>query len=258
MLNTSHAPDIDSHAGGIPRHVAIIMDGNNRWARQRSLPGAQGHKAGEQAVQTVIEASVKEGIEVLTLFAFSSENWRRPEAEVQHLMALFLQALQKRVAELHDNGIRIRFMGGLEAFSANLRNGMRQAEKLTAANTGLTVVVAVNYGGQWEIAQAAKKAAQAVLAGVIQAEEITDAYLGQQLQLADLPPVDLLIRTGGDYRISNFMLWQLAYSELYFSAQLWPDFDENSLAQALLEYSGRQRRFGRSGEDVAQLVENKG
>lgn len=258
MANVSHAPDIDSLHGNTPRHVAIIMDGNNRWAKQRSLPGAEGHRAGEQAVQTVIEASVAEGIEVLTLFAFSSENWRRPEDEVQHLMALFLQALQKRVAELHENHIRIRFMGGLSAFAPELRAGMQQAEELTRNNQRLTVVVAVNYGGQWEIAQAAQQAAQAVLAGEIQPHDITDAYLGQHLQLADVPPVDLLIRTGGECRISNFMLWQLAYSELYFSNELWPDFDENSLQQALLAYSGRQRRFGRSGEEVAQLMENKG
>ncbi|HLR17630.1 MAG TPA: polyprenyl diphosphate synthase [Alcanivoracaceae bacterium] len=258
MPHTSHAPDIDSHKGSIPRHLAIIMDGNNRWAQRRSLPGAEGHKAGEQAVQAVIEASVKQGIEVLTLFAFSSENWRRPEEEVQHLMALFLQALQKRVAELHENNVRIRFMGELSAFSDDLRAGMRKAEEQTRHNDSLTVVVAVNYGGQWDIAQAARAAAEQVQAGAIQVADITDAYLGAQLYLADLPPVDLLIRTGGEYRISNFMLWQVAYSELYFTDELWPDFDERSLEQAVVEYSGRQRRFGRSGAEVAQLTNKKG
>ncbi|SRR5690554_5584027 len=257
MPTTSSAPDIDTSQGDIPRHIAIIMDGNNRWARHRSMPGAEGHKAGEAAVQTTIEACAKQGVEALTLFAFSSENWRRPEDEVQHLMSLFLRALQQRVAELHENNVRLRFMGAREAFSASLQQGMIEAEALTAQNTGLTVVVAVNYGGQWDIAEAARQVAKQVEAGAITAADVTDSYFAQFIQLADLPPVDLLIRTGGEFRVSNFVLWQLAYSELYFSPVLWPDFDAHTLALAIDEYKGRQRRFGRSGVEVAQLAKQK-
>lgn len=257
MPTRSSAPDIDSSQGQIPRHIAIIMDGNNRWARQRSLPGAEGHKAGEAAVQATIEACAEQGVEALTLFAFSSENWRRPAEEVQHLMSLFLRALEQRVAELHDNNVRLRFMGARDAFSESLQAGMAAAEAHTAANTGLTVVVAVNYGGQWDIAQAAREVAKQVEAGTIKAADITDEYVGQFMQLADLPAVDLLIRTGGEYRVSNFVLWQLAYSELYFSPVLWPDFNAHTLAETIDEFKGRQRRFGRSGVEVAQMAEQK-
>lgn len=257
MSITSNAPDIDLSAGNIPRHVAIIMDGNNRWAQQRSLPGAEGHKAGEQAVQTTIEACAELGVEVLTLFAFSSENWRRPEDEVQHLMSLFLRALQQRVAELNDNNVCLRFIGARGAFSSSLQKGMAEAEALTANNTGLTVVVAVNYGGQWDIVEAAKQVAEQVANGSITPSSITDEYFSRYIQLADLPAVDLLIRTGGEYRVSNFLLWQFAYSELYFSPVLWPDFNTETLAQAVNEYKGRQRRFGRSGTEVAQMAHQK-
>lgn len=257
MPTSSSAPDIDTSQGKNPRHIAIIMDGNNRWARQRSLPGAEGHKAGEAAVQATIEACAEQGIEALTLFAFSSENWRRPEDEVQHLMSLFLSALQKRVAELNQNNVRLRFMGAREAFSESLQQGMAEAEALTANNLGLTVVVAVNYGGQWDIAEAARQVAKQVEAGAIKADDVTDSYVAQFIQLADLPAVDLLIRTGGEFRVSNFVLWQLAYSELYFSPVLWPDFNADTLSQAINEYKGRQRRFGRSGVEVAQMAEQK-
>src|SRR5690625_1254645 len=172
-------------------------------------------------------------------------------------MSLFLRALQQRVAELHENNVRLRFMGAREAFSASLQTGMAEAEALTAENTGLTVVVAVNYGGQWDIAEAARQVAAQVQAGSIKAKDISDQYFSQFLQLADLPPVDLLIRTGGEYRISNFLLWQLAYSELYFSPVLWPDFTGQTLAQAITDYQGRQRRFGRSGVEVARLAQQK-
>jgi undecaprenyl diphosphate synthase len=224
----SAAPDIDSHVGELPRHVAIIMDGNNRWARARGLPGAEGHRAGEQAVQALIRAAAERGIQVVTLYAFSSENWRRPEDEVRHLMSLFLKALASRVAELHENQIRLRFIGERSAFSVELQQGMAEAEALTAGNARMTVVVAVNYGGQWDIAEAARR-------------------------LADLPPPDLLIRTGGEQRLSNFLLWQAAYSEFWFSPVLWPDFDATTLDLALADYARRQRRFGRSGEEVASL-----
>jgi undecaprenyl diphosphate synthase len=249
----SAAPDIDSHRGDCPRHVAIIMDGNNRWARARGLPGAEGHRAGEHAVQAVIRAAAERGIEVVTLYAFSSENWRRPEDEVRHLMSLFLQALAKRVPELHENGVRLRFIGDRTAFSPALQQGMTDAELLTADNGRMTVVVAVNYGGQWDIAQAARQLAEQAVAGLLQPADISDARLGALVCLADLPPPDLLIRTGGEQRLSNFLLWQAAYSEFWFTPVLWPDFDATTLDQALADYAGRQRRFGRSGEEVASL-----
>ncbi|MFN3714587.1 MAG: polyprenyl diphosphate synthase [Alcanivoracaceae bacterium] len=249
----SAAPDIDSHSGDCPRHVAIIMDGNNRWARHRGLPGADGHRAGEHAVQAVIRAAAERAIEVVTLYAFSSENWRRPEEEVRHLMSLFLQALSKRVAELHDNQVRLRFIGDRTAFSEALQQGMAEAEAMTAGNRRMTVVVAVNYGGQWDIAEAARQLAVEVAAGRLAPADITDARLASRVCLADLPPPDLLIRTGGEQRLSNFLLWQTAYSEFWFTPVLWPDFDAGTLDQALADYAGRQRRFGRSGEEVASL-----
>jgi undecaprenyl diphosphate synthase len=229
------------------------MDGNNRWARARGLPGAEGHRAGEQAVQSVIRAVAERGIEVVTLYAFSSENWRRPEDEVSHLMSLFLKALAGRVAELHDNRVRLRFIGERSAFSAELQQGMADAEALTSENDRMTVVVAVNYGGQWDIAEAAKALARQVAAGSLQVEEISAERLATAVCMADLPLPDLLIRTGGEQRLSNFLLWQAAYSELWFTPVLWPDFDAAMLDQALVDYAGRQRRFGRSGEEVASL-----
>ncbi|ARB45567.1 polyprenyl diphosphate synthase [Alloalcanivorax xenomutans] len=249
----SSAPDLDSHAGALPRHVAIIMDGNNRWARQRDLPGVEGHRAGEATVREVIRRAARRGIEVVTLFAFSSENWRRPEDEVQHLLALFVHALGARVAELHENGIRLRFIGERSAFNDGLRRGMAEAEQLTANNDGMTLAIAVNYGGQWDLTQAARRVAQQVRDGELAVEQITDAELGRHVSLADLPPPDLLIRTGGEQRLSNFLLWQAAYSEFYFTPTLWPDFDGQALDRALADYASRQRRFGRSGEEVSRL-----
>lgn len=249
----SSAADIDSHDGRVPKHIAIIMDGNNRWAKKQGLPGEEGHRAGEGAVQALIRHAAKREIQVLTLFAFSSENWRRPPDEVAHLMSLFLQALSGRVDELHEHGVRIRFIGERSAFSAPLQQGMADAEQKTVNNTRMTVVIAVNYGGQWDIANAAKTLAEKVERGEIRAEEVTPETLADAISLSDLPLPDLLIRTGGDQRISNFLLWQLAYSELYFSPLLWPDFDPAALDEALQDYAGRQRRFGRSGDEVAAL-----
>ncbi len=249
---SSAAPDVDSwRRDGVPRHVAIIMDGNNRWARKRGLPGREGHKAGEAALHAAVEHAGRRGIECVTVFAFSSENWRRPEEEVTALMQLFLAALNKRVPELNEHGIRLRFIGDLAAFAPEIRAGVREAEQRTANNRTLHLSVAVNYGGQWDIAQAARRVAQDVAAGHLAAEAVTDATLAPYLCLADLPPPDLLIRTGGELRISNFLLWQLAYSELYFSDVLWPDFDAAAFDAALTDYAARQRRFGRSGEEVA-------
>ena len=257
-MTRSAAPDIDSHQGPVPRHVAVIMDGNNRWARARGLPGADGHRAGEEALQAVVQAAARAGVEVLTVFAFSSENWRRSDDEVSHLMSLFLRALQKRVDELHENGLQLRFIGDRSAFAEELQAGMLRAEARTRDNDGMVLAVAVNYGGQWDIAQAARALAQQVARGELAADAIDDARLQAHLALADLPPPDLLVRTGGDHRISNFLLWQLAYAELYFTPVLWPDFDEQQLHLAFADYAGRQRRFGRSGEDVAVLQGDDG
>ena len=254
----SAAPDIDSHQGDVPRHVAIIMDGNNRWARQRNLPGAEGHRAGEQAVQTVIRYCAQQGVELVTLFAFSSENWRRPEDEVNHLMGLFLRALDKRVAELHEKNVRLRFIGERSAFAEDLQQGMDRAEVLTANNARMTVAIAVNYGGQWDITRAARQLAAQVAGGRLQVAEITEQRLQQHISLGDMPPVDLLIRTGGEQRLSNFLLWQCAYAEFWFTPVLWPDVDENVMAEALADYAGRQRRFGRSGVEVARLKGESG
>lgn len=249
----SSAPDIDSHQGAVPRHVAIIMDGNNRWARGRDLPGAEGHRAGESAVHTVIRRAGQRGVEVVTLFAFSSENWRRPPDEVKHLMGLFVRALGERVDELDKNGVRLRFIGERGAFADDLRRGMADAEQRTAGNKRMTVVVAVNYGGQWDLAQAAAELARRVRDGELALEEVDAQALGEQVSMADLPPPDLLIRTGGEQRLSNFLLWQTAYSEFYFTPVLWPDFDADAFDVALADYAGRQRRFGRSGEEVERL-----
>lgn len=246
----SSAPDIGSVAGSLPRHVAIIMDGNNRWARKRGLPGPEGHRAGETAVRRIVEHAARTGVEVLTVFAFSSENWRRPALEVAALMSLFLEALTRKVHELHDNGIRLRFIGDPAAFSPELQAGMRDAEALTRDNVRMTLVIAVNYGGQWDMAHAAQKLAQEVAAGRLTPAEITPERMGHFVQMADLPPVDLLIRTGGEMRISNFLLWQTAYAEFYFTEALWPDFDPAELDRALADYAGRQRRFGRTSEQV--------
>lgn len=246
----SSAPDIASATGSLPRHVAIIMDGNNRWAKKRGRPGPDGHKAGETAVHKIVEYSARLGIEVLTVFAFSSENWRRPEEEVSALMGLFLQALAKKVPELHGNGIRLRFIGDLERFSPELLSGMRDAMALTAGNTRMTLAIAVNYGGQWDMANAAQALALQVAAGTLAPTDITPERMGAYVQMADLPPVDLLIRTGGEMRISNFLLWQSAYAEFFFTDALWPDFDAAELDRALAEYAGRQRRFGRTSEQL--------
>ncbi|HNA19865.1 MAG TPA: polyprenyl diphosphate synthase [Agitococcus sp.] len=250
----SLAPDIDSHAGSLPKHIAIIMDGNNRWAKAKSLIGGAGHKAGESALQAIVEHAAKRGIQVLTVFAFSSENWRRPEQEVGLLMRLFVHALDKRVAELHKNNLRIRFIGDRSRFAPLLQKGMNDAESKTANNTGMTLVIAVSYGGQWDMAYAAQQLALQAQQGKLDVaqlsiEDFQNLYQ-QQIQMSDLPPVDLMIRTGGDLRISNFLLWQTAYAEFYFSPLLWPDFNEQALDDALSDYACRQRRFGRTSEQV--------
>ena len=239
----SPAP-IDPTVEVVPRHVAIIMDGNNRWAKRRGLPGPAGHRAGVEAVRGVLRACREQGVEVLTLFAFSSENWGRPQPEVRALLALLSRYLRNEVRELHKDGIRLRFIGQRSRFSERLRRLMQQSEQLTAGNTQATVVIAVDYGGQWDIAQAAQQLAQHVQDGALQPAQITPELIDRHISISDLPRPDLCIRTGGDARVSNFMLWHFAYSELYFTNTLWPDFDEREFACALADYSRRERRFG--------------
>jgi undecaprenyl diphosphate synthase len=237
-------------AAELPRHVAIIMDGNGRWARKRLLPRHAGHREGVKAVRRIVEACKARGIEALTLFAFSSENWRRPAKEVGLLMDLFFSTLQREVDRLDRNGVRLRFIGERRAFGEKLQRLMDAAERQTEHNQELTLTIAANYGGRWDIAQAAQRLAQEVRDGRLQPEEIDDQTLGARLSLADLPEPDLFIRTGGEERVSNFLLWQLAYTELYFTETLWPDFDRHAFDEALISFAGRQRRFGRTGDQV--------
>jgi undecaprenyl diphosphate synthase len=236
----------------LPRHIAIIMDGNGRWAKSRNLPRPMGHREGVKAVRRVVEACRQRGIEALTLFAFSSENWRRPKTEVSLLMDLFVRTIKKEVDDLHRNGVRMRFIGDRSAFDPKMRALMVAAEQQTANNKQLTLIIAVNYGGRWDIADAARRLAANAVAGEIAVEDINADTLGQALSIADLPEPDLFIRTGGEQRISNFLLWQLAYTELYFTDLLWPDFDAAALDAALQCFAGRQRRFGQTGDQVEQ------
>lgn len=234
----------------IPRHVAIIMDGNGRWARKRLLPRVAGHRKGVEALRGVIRACGERGIQHLTVFAFSSENWRRPADEVTLLMDLFMRALENEVAKLHENGIRFRVIGDLAPFSDRIRDLIREAEALTANNTLLTFSVAANYGGRWDVLQAVRQ----LIAAGISADRVDEETLTQYLCLADLPEPDLFIRTGGEQRISNFLLWQLAYTELYFTDALWPDFDNAALDAAIASYQQRERRFGRTSEQIGSPV----
>jgi len=232
----------------VPRHVAIIMDGNGRWAQQRQLPRIAGHKRGEKAVRAVVNACAERGVGFLTLFAFSSENWRRPPDEVALLMQLFLAALENEVQELHRNGIRFKLIGEQKPFDPRIRKLIAQGEALTAANTGLTLTIAANYGGRWDILQALSRLATENPAAV--ARGIGEQELMPYLSTSYAPEPDLFIRTGGERRASNFLLWQMAYTELYFTDILWPDFDAASLEQAFAWYRGRERRFGRTSEQL--------
>ena len=236
----------------VPTHVAIIMDGNGRWAKQRKLSRTAGHKQGVKATQEIIKASGKAGVKYLTLFAFSSENWQRPKHEVSALMDLFMQSLQSEVQNLAENGVRLKFIGEKDAFSKKLYQQIRQAEELTSSNDKLFLNIAANYGGKWDILYAVKDLIQDVQNGVLQLENINEHALEEKLATEDMPAPDLFIRTGGEQRISNFLLWQLAYTELYFCDILWPDFDVLELEKAFESYRVRQRRFGRTQEQVAR------
>lgn len=232
----------------VPRHVAIIMDGNGRWAKRRLLPRVAGHHKGVEAVRNAVRTCAERGVSALTLFAFSSENWRRPQEEVSLLMQLFVSALQQEVDRLHQNGIRFRVIGDLSRFDHKLVDLIESAQKLTAANTGLTLTVAANYGGRWDILQAVNKLRQSSGGDD---SPWTEAQLLPHLSMGDLPEPDLFIRTGGEKRISNFLLWQLAYTELYFTDTLWPDFDALALDLAITSYRQRERRFGRTSEQIS-------
>lgn len=228
----------------IPRHIAVIMDGNGRWAKKRFLPRIMGHKRGLDALENMVGHCAGLGVRYLTVFAFSTENWRRPEDEVSFLMGLFLQALQKQVRRLHENNMRLKILGSRERFNRQILQGIEEAEALTANNTGLTLSIAADYGGRWDILQAANR----LLADGV--SEITEDALAKYLMLGDAPEPDLFIRTGGETRISNFLLWQMAYAELYFTDILWPDFDETALNAAVASFQKRERRFGRTSEQL--------
>ena len=226
------------------------MDGNGRWAKRRGKPRHLGHRAGVKAVRATVEAAAESGVRYLTLFAFSSENWRRPEEEVTSLMGLFVEALRREVDELHRNNVKLRFVGALEQLSDGLRRKIAAAEEKTAGNTGLSLQVAVAYGGRWDIALAARRLVEKVTAGDMQPGEVNEEALAAELQLAGIPDPDLLIRTGGEQRISNFLLWNLAYAELWFTDVLWPDFDKAEFGRALAVFAGKQRRYGHTGDQV--------
>ena len=246
-------PEFDSStqkvppSGDVPRHVAIIMDGNGRWAKKRFLPRVAGHHRGVEAVREVVKACIEHRVEYLTLFAFSSENWRRPPEEVSFLMQLFVRSLEQEVGKLHDNGIRFRIVGDIARFDASINDLVRRGEELTAANTGLTLTIAANYGGRWDILQAAERCRREN-----PAQPITEERLSQFLSMSYAPEPDLFIRTGGEQRISNFLLWQLAYTEFYFTDALWPDFGAALLLEAFASFRRRERRFGRTSEQLAQ------
>lgn len=232
----------------LPQHVAIIMDGNGRWAKKRLMPRFAGHQAGVEATRNIIKSCSKKNIKVLSLFAFSSENWRRSDQEVSFLMELLLTSLEREIDMLNANNVQMRFIGDRTRFNEKLFKKIVEVERITNKNTGMTLMIAADYGGQWDIYQAAQKLAQEVEAGKLSSADITPEALASKLSFADLPDPDLFIRTSGELRISNFMLWQLAYSELYFTNTLWPDFDEEELEKALAHYAGRDRRYGCSSE----------
>ncbi|MDG2915850.1 polyprenyl diphosphate synthase [Bisgaard Taxon 10/6] len=236
--------ELDSN--NIPKHVAIIMDGNGRWAKQQGKIRVFGHSNGVKAVRRSVSYALRSGVQVLTLYAFSSENWNRPEAEVSALMALFMQALDREVKKLHKNNIKLQVLGDKSGFSEKLQEKIEKAEKLTENNTALIVNIAANYGGCWDIVQAAKKLAAQVKEGTLEVDQITEELFQRNLVTEEQPAVDLLIRTSGEQRISNFLLWQIAYAELYFSDVLWPDFNEKEFNHAIFAFQQRERRFGGS------------
>ena len=238
----------------LPRHVAIIMDGNGRWAKQRFLPRTAGHRAGVGAVRKTVEYCVGKGVQALTLFAFSSENWRRPQQEVSVLMELFLTTLDREIERLHQNGVKLSFIGDRSAFSEPLRDRIAVSESVTRHNARMHLVIAANYGGRWDIVNGVRSALRALQRGELDLDDLDETEFSRHLAMSELPEPDLFIRTGGEQRISNFLLWQLAYTELFFTPTLWPDFDEGVLDRAFEDFASRQRRFGYTGEQVESLT----
>jgi len=253
MKDSLEQPELSRLNSQVPQHVAIIMDGNGRWAEQRGKQRFSGHKAGVESLREVVRHCGEKGVGALTVFAFSSENWRRPKEEVGLLMELFIVSLKHQIKRLHKNGVRLRFIGDLTAFPEKLQKSMYDAMALTAENGGLNFTIAVNFGGRWDIAQAARSVALEVAQGTLDAESITETDLQRHLSLHDLPEPDLFIRTGGEMRMSNFLLWHLAYTELFFTDTLWPDFGRDAFDEALNSFASRQRRFGMTGNQVEQL-----
>jgi len=243
-------PSVTSANGTLPQHVAVIMDGNGRWARRRGLPRVAGHRQGLARVRELVSACGERGIPFLTLFAFSSENWRRPASEVRLLLDLFLHALDKEVDELHERDVRFRVIGDLGRFDADIVDRIRASESRTRENRALTLTIAANYGGRWDVAEACREIAGAVARGELDPGDVTEATVQSRLSTTDIPEPDLFIRTGGEQRLSNFLLWQLAYTELYFTPVLWPEFGPTEFDAALDAYVRRERRFGRTGEQV--------
>jgi len=234
----------------VPKHIAIIMDGNGRWAKQRHQPRFMGHRAGVKAVEKIIKLCVEREVSVLSLFAFSSENWKRPTKEVSLLMELFALALKQQVKRMHSNNIRLKIIGDISKFSSSLQKQILDSEQLTDKNTGLQVNIAANYGGRWDITQAVQTLAQRVSLGELSPDDITEEVISGELTTADICEPDLFIRTGGEQRVSNFLLWQLAYSELFFTDTLWPDFDSDELDAAIASFNGRERRYGKTSEQL--------
>lgn len=240
----------------LPKHIAVVMDGNGRWANKRHLPRAAGHKAGVSATRRIVENCAKNQIEALTIFAFSSENWNRPEAEVSSLMALFISTIMAEVKKLHKKNVCVQFIGDRKRFSDKLQNSINEAEKLTAGNTGLHLNIAANYGGRWDVVNACKLIAEELRENKITLQQIDETLFDSYTCLHELTPPDLFIRTGGEQRISNFLIWQLSYSELYFVDTLWPDFSDEDFTAAVEWYSGRQRRFGKTGQQLIDETAN--
>jgi undecaprenyl diphosphate synthase len=240
---------------GMPKHVAIIMDGNGRWAQQKGKLRTFGHKAGVDAVRASVRYARKNGIQSLTLFAFSSENWNRPEEEVSVLMELFNLVLNNEAKRMQKNGVRLQVIGDTSRFDEKLIKRIRKAESLTAENTDLVLNIAANYGGRWDVTHACQQLAQDVQSGELSPSDISEELINSRLSTSQLPELDLLIRTGGEHRISNFLLWQCAYAELYFTSVLWPDFDESVFEQAVLDFTERQRRFGKTGEQIVATAQ---
>jgi len=240
----------------IPRHIAIVMDGNGRWAKARKRPRFMGHKKGEKIVREIVRTCGELNVEYLSLFAFSSENWKRPEEEVKSLMGLFMMALDREARSLSKNNVRLQIIGDLSQFSEKLQKKIKKVETLTAKNTGLRLIIAANYGGRWDVVESARQLAQKVKSGDLDANSISEETLSNHLATQAFPDPDLFIRTGGEKRISNFLIWQMAYAELYFTDVLWPDFGADELVRAIEDFSSRQRRFGKTGEQVVAENEN--